>query len=328
MIREKVTWYLKGLPKALRTQLGEAAQLSFAQADPGLERRGLKSWDFGDLPETLTTVKAGQRITGYPALADEGDSVAVTLLDTREAADASTRQGVVRLVRIALREQLSRFEGTGRSAGPPGFAQAALQLKTAIPTERLQADILAAICDRAFVGDDPLPRSERAFAEQVRRARTRLPAVADAAYRLLTEIAAEHHALTQRINALPSALSRLGAEARVRRDALVGPGFFQRTPWAQLGHLPRYLKGLDRRLAKYPENPARDARHAETVADWWRRYHERVDRNRQAGRTEPELDAFRWLLEELQISLFAQELRTPFPVSYKRLQKAWSDLSS
>jgi ATP-dependent helicase HrpA len=311
---------------ALRAQLGEAAQLSFAQAGPPLERRGLKSWDFGDLPESLTMVRGGQRITGYPALVDDGDSVSLALLDTREAADASTREGVVRLIRIAMKEVLARFEGSGRSAGPPAFAQAALQLKTVIPTPNLQADVLAAIYDRAFVGDDPLPRSERAFAEQVKRARARLPAVAESAFALLASIAAEHQAVTQRIGALPPALARLGAFARARRDALVRPGFFTATPWAQLAHVPRYLKALDRRLAKYPENPARDARHAAEVAEWWRRLDERAQRNRQAGRTEPALDALRWLLEELQVSLFAQELRTPFPMSYKRLQKAWSDL--
>jgi len=312
---------------ALRAQLGEAAQLSFAAVGPALEKRGLKSWDFGDLPETLTSTRDGQRITGYPALVDDRDSVSVALLDTREAADASTRQGVVRLLRIALKDAVARLEGTGRGAGPPGFAQAALQLRSVIPADRLHADLVAAVCDRAFVGDDPLPRSERAFAEQVRRARARLPAVADGAQKLLAAIAAAHHALTQRLNALPSAHARLGAFVRARRDALVHPGFLEETPWAQLGHVPRYLAGLDRRLAKVAENPARDARHAAEVAQWWQRHAERVERDRQAGRRDARVAAFRWLLEELQISLFAQDLRTPFPVSYKRVQRAWSDLA-
>jgi ATP-dependent helicase HrpA len=311
---------------ALRARLGEAAQLSFAQAGPAFERRGIKAWDFGDLPESITTMRAGQRITGYPALVDDGDSVSLGLLDTPDAAAASARRGVVRLIRLALKDAMVRFDGAKQGAGAPGFAQAALQLRAVIPTDRLQDDVLDAICDRAFVGEDPLPRSERAFAEQVRRARTRLPAVADGALRLLGAIASAHQALTQRINGLPSPAARLAAFARARRDALVHPGFFAHTPWAQLGHLPRYLEALDRRLAKYAENPARDARHAAEVGAWWQRYQERVERDRQAGRSEPRLAAFRWLLEELQVSLFAQELRTPFPVSYKRVQKAWVDL--
>ena len=306
----------------LRAQLGEAAQLSFASAGPAVERRGMKTWDFGDLPETLTTAKRGHRFTGYPALVDDGDSVSIALLDTRPAADASTRAGVIRLIRVAMQEAVARHE-----KGGPGFAQAALQLKTTIPTDRLIEDVMAAICDRAFVGDDPLPRSEQAFAEQVKRARTRLPAVAEGAFRLLANIAARHHELSQRLATLSPSASRLGAELRKRRDALVHAGFFRETPWAQLTEVPRYLTALDRRLVKFALNPAREAQHAKSVAEWWDRYRERQEGNRKSGRVEPGLERFRWLLEELSVSLFAQELKTPFPVSYRRIERAWTDLS-
>ena len=154
----------------------------------------------------------------------------------------------------------------------------------------------------------------------------RLPAVTEGAFRLLASIAAEHHALSRRIALLPGAHARLATEVRARRDALVHPGFFRATPWARLGDIARYLKALDRRIAKFTEDPARDARHAGTIAEWWRRYGERVERNRLAGRTEPRLEEFRWLLEELSVSLFAQELKTPVPVSYKRLERAWAEL--
>ncbi len=306
---------------ALRARLGEAAQLAFAQAGPTLERRGLKTWDFGDLPETLTSVKQGQRVTGYPALIDDSDSVSITLLDTPAAAAAAIHAGVVRLIRIALKDVLACHE-----KGGAGFAQAALQLRTTIPADALLADVMSAVCDRAFVGDDPLPRTARAFADQVKRARTRLPAVAEGAFRLLAIIAGAHYGLTQRLGALPAALSRLAAQVRSRRDGLVYPGFFRNTPWGQLSEVPRYLTALDRRLAKYVENPVRDARHAESVERWWERYRERQDHNRKAGRVEPALEGFRWLLEELQVSLFAQELKTPFPVSYRRVERAWGDL--
>ena len=93
------------------------------------------------------------------------------------------------------------------------------------------------------------------------------------------------------------------------------------TPWRALTELPRYLKALDRRLAKHPDNPERDAKHAATLAGWWQRLHERHERNRAAGRQEPALEDFRWLLEELAVSLFAQELGTAVPVSPKRLDE-------
>ena len=83
-------------------QLGDAAQLTFAATGPAFERKGLKRWEFGDLPPTLTVVRSGARLTGYPALVDDGDSVSIALLDTSDAADRSTRAGAVRLIRFAL----------------------------------------------------------------------------------------------------------------------------------------------------------------------------------------------------------------------------------
>ncbi len=304
----------------LRAQLGEAAQLSFA-ADGGFERRGLKRWEFGDLPETLTIVRGGARRTGYPALIDETDSVALALLDTPEAAAASTRKGVIRLIRIALKHALAQ-----REKDSSAVARAALALRNTVPADALHQDVLAAVYDRAFVGDDPLPRSERSFEEQVKRGRTRLPAVAEGAARLLGDIAAAHLAVSQRLARLNAGLGRLAAEVRAQRDALVHPGFFSATPWPQLAHLPRYLEALDRRLAKFAERPERDAKHALQVAELWQHYYDRRDRNRRAGRDEPALEALRWMIEELRVSLFAQELKTPYPVSYKRIQKAWLEL--
>ena len=305
----------------LRRRLGEAAQMSFAAAGPGFERSHLRSWEFGELPESLTIARKGQRVTGYPALVDEGEDVALRLLDTRDAAEASTRAGVIRLIRFQLKDVLVRYE-----KGLPGFQPIALQLRAAIAPDRLLGDVVEAIVDRAFIGDDPLPRDASAFAAQVKRARARLPAVAEAAMRSLGSIATAYGSLTQKLNAAPVGLGRLVADLRTQRDALVHPRFFAATPWAQLAHLPRYLQALERRLAKYSANPDRDARHAAQVAAWFGRYRERLERDQAAGRVTPGLEDFRWLLEELKVSLFAQELRTPTPVSFKRVERAWNAL--
>jgi ATP-dependent helicase HrpA len=304
---------------SLRERLGEAAKASFAASGPSFGKRGLTRWDFGDLPETLEITRGAQRLSAFPALVDEKTSVSLVLADTREEALASTRRGVVRLIRIALKDAFARYE-----KGLPGFTQAALILKPAIPTDRLLADLLDAIADRAFVGDDPLPRTAKAFDEQVKRARTRLPAVADAAFKLVATIAAAYHATGQKLTQAPAAMGRLAAELRTQRDELVAPGFPVATPWAQLQHLPRYLEAIARRWAKARERPDREARHGPEVEAWTRRWRERRDRDRAAGRADPALDEFRWLLEELRVSLFAQELKTPSPVSLKRVQKAWA----
>ena len=141
-------------------------------------------------------------------------------------------------------------------------------------------------------------------------------------------IASAWTSLSRRLAALPAARGRLAAEIRAQRDALVHPGFLAATPWGHLTEIPRYLTALDRRLAKHDERPDRDAKHGALVADWRRRYEERLAADRKAGRDDPRLDDFRWLLEELKVSLFAQELRTPFPVSQKRVEKAWAALAA
>jgi ATP-dependent helicase HrpA len=247
--------------------------------------------------------------------------VSLTLLDTAPAAAKATRRGVVRLVTLALKDAWSRY-----AKGPPAFNASALALRAKIPADALLADALAAIADRAFVGDDPLPRDDAAFAAQVARARARLPAVAEHVFRLLGEIAAAWTALSRRLAALPPARARLAADIRAQRDALVHEGFLAATPWAHLTEIPRYLAALDRRLAKYDERPERDGKHGALVAEWRRRYDERREADRKAGRDDPRLEDFRWLVEELKVSLFAQELKTPFPVSQKRVEKAWAAL--
>jgi ATP-dependent helicase HrpA len=114
-------------------------------------------------------------------------------------------------------------------------------------------------------------------------------------------------------------------DVKSARERLVYPGFLARTPWDRFEHLPRYLKGYALRLQKYRANAERDQKHAATVATLWSNYEARAKADRDAGRADPKLEEFRWLIEELRISLFAQELRTPFPVSAKRLQKFWDD---
>jgi ATP-dependent helicase HrpA len=307
---------------ALRDRLSEAARLEFASEQPSFERRGLKSWDFGELPESLSTRRDGARRTGYPALVDDRDGVALTLLDTRDAALAATRQGVVRLIGFELGDTLAR-----QLKSSPAIASIASDLRGAVAVDALREDLARAIADRAFVGDDPLPRDRNAYLAEVKRARARLPAVVDSALRLAAAIATEHLALTQRINALPPAQRRLAAEAKAQRDALVHPGFLADTPWPQLAHLPRFLKALARRLERHAQNPDRDARHAAQVGAWWGRWRERAERERGDGDRSQALEDFRWLLEELRVSLFAQELRTSVPVSLKRIEKAWNDLT-
>jgi len=304
---------------ALKSQLGEAAQLTFSETSTGIERDGIKLWDFGDLPQTLTFIRAGRKVTGYPALVDDGDSVAIRLFDVEQAAQASMRAGVVRLMRFVLKEQLRQLDKNLK-----GFDQAALQLRGVAGPDELRADLVGAICDRAFIGEDELPRGLKAFEDQVKRARTRLPAVSEAACRLFAAIAAEHHQLALVLGGAKGNVSRAANDIRNQMQRLICKGFFTATPWPQLAQLPRYLKAAQLRLQKYPANAERDGKHAASIAALWGRYEMRIDQQEKAGTVDPRLSEFRWQIEELRVSLFAQELKTPYPVSYKRLDKLWT----
>jgi ATP-dependent helicase HrpA len=304
---------------ALKAQLGEAAQLTFSETTTGIEREGIRSWDFGDLPPTLTFSRGGRKVTGYPALADEGDSVAIRLFDVESAAQEAMRAGIVRLMRLTLKEQLRQLDKSLK-----GFDQAALQLRTVANPDDLRADLVSAICDRAFIGDDELPRGLKAFEDQVKRARTRLPAVSEAACRLFAAIAADYHQLSLALGAAKGSVARVAGDIRAQSQRLIYKGFFSATPWPQLSQLPRYIKAMQLRLAKYPVNAERDAKHSASIAQLWGRYEMRHDQQKKAGMVDPRLLEFRWHIEELRVSLYAQELKTPYPVSYKRLDKLWS----
>jgi len=304
---------------ALKTQLGQAASLTFSADEPGIEKSGIRVWDFGDLPAEISFTRGGRRLTGYPALADEGESVAIRLFDTRAAADAAMRAGVRRLMRLALKDQMRQLEKS-----LAGFTQAALALRAIASADDLKEDVLTAIADRAFIGEDELPRTAKAFEALRARARTRLPAVSDGGCRLLNNIAEECQRVQQRLAGATKVLPRPAGDIRAQLGRLVFKGFMGATPWERLQDLPRYLKAMQVRLDKYAGNSERDERHAAHIAELWSRYEERATKLRRTHESDPRLEDFRWRIEELRVSLFAQELKTPYPVSFKRLDKLWN----
>jgi ATP-dependent helicase HrpA len=314
----------------LRKRLGEAASLTLAKAKPGMEREGIRAWDFGELPEQVSFRRGNQTLTGYPALTAstgdsgsggraDGDSVSIRLFDTADKALEAHREGVKRLLSFELREPVRNLE-----RALPAFNQLALRYNAIVPADRLKADLIAAILDRALVGEDELPRTQKAFDEQKKRAKARLPAVVEAAARHAQAIGEAAQQLNAAI-AQAGAPGRVTQEVKAQRDRLVYPGFLARTPWEKLEHVPRYLRGYALRLQKYRTAVERDQRHAQSVAALWAQYEARREADQAAGRRDPHLEEFRWLVEELRVSLFAQELRTPFPVSAKRLQKYWDE---
>ena len=307
---------------ALKKQLGSAAQLTFRNTSPDIEKTGLKQWDFGDLPATLSFERDGLKVTGYPALEDDEDSISVKLFDTEREAAINHRKGVCRLMRFELKEQMKQLE-----KNLPNFNQYALTLRNIVSPDDLREDLIITISDRAFIGEDDLPRTNADFMKLKARARTRLPAVSQAVARQAQTIATEYQLLLTQQSKMPATVNRLKRDVEQQIALLVYKNCFSQTPWEQLQHVPRYLKALRLRIEKQPANPDRDGKNAASVGVLWQKWQDKVNALHQANLDVPQdIQNYRWLIEELRVSLFAQELKTPFPISIKRLEKTWADI--
>lgn len=298
----------------LQQQLGQAAAVTFRDNTQEFERDNVTAWDIGTLPESIKFARGKQQLTGYLGLQKEKDGrIALRLFDTTEAAEQAHRQGVIELMKLQLKEQVKDL-----NKGIQGFTQAAMLLKH-INADTLRDDLTQAVCDRAFIGEDELPRNEKAFKEQIKRARSRLPAVKEALSRYLQETAAAYAELNGKLGKHP--LTHL---LRQRLQTLLAAGFANRTPWAQWPRLPIYLKAMTLRLEKYSSNPARDAAREADIQELEQMWQEKTDSLIKQGLPISDgLAGFKWMIEELRVSLFAQELKTPYPVSVKRLLKEW-----
>ncbi|HEZ5432006.1 TPA: DUF3418 domain-containing protein [Neisseria meningitidis] len=301
----------------LQQQLGQAAAVTFRDNTQEFERDNVTAWDIGTLPESIKFARGKQQLTGYLGLQKEKDGrIALRLFDTTEAAEQAHRQGVIELMKLQLKEQVKDL-----NKGIQGFTQAAMLLKH-INADTLRDDLTQAVCDRAFIGEDELPRNEKAFKEQIKRARSRLPAVKEALSRYLQETAAVYAELNSKLGKHP--LTHL---LRLRLQTLLAAGFATRTPWAQWPRLPIYLKAMTLRLEKYSSNPARDAAREADIQELEQMWQEKTDSLIKQGLPISDgLAAFKWMIEELRVSLFAQELKTPYPVSVKRLLKEWEKI--
>ncbi len=301
----------------LQQQLGQAAAVTFRDNTQEFERDNVTAWDIGTLPESIKFARGKQQLTGYLGLQKEKDGrIALRLFDTIEAAEQAHRQGVIELMKLQLKEQVKDL-----NKGIQGFTQAAMLLKH-INADTLRDDLTQAVCDRAFIGEDELPRNEKAFKEQIKRARSRLPAVKEALSRYLQETAAAYAELNSKLGKHP--LTHL---LRQRLQTLLAPGFASHTPWAQWPRLSIYLKAMTLRLEKYSSNPARDAAREADIQELEQMWQEKTDSLIKQGLPISDgLAGFKWMIEELRVSLFAQELKTPYPVSVKRLLKEWEGL--
>ncbi|MDH4393387.1 MAG: ATP-dependent RNA helicase HrpA [Aquabacterium sp.] len=281
------------------------------------------AWTFGALPELMEIQKpnspAGQVLIGFPALIDKGAHVEIEVFDEPDLAAARHRAGLRRLVALAIKEPLKYLE-----KNIPDLVKMATLYMPLGSADELRNQIIAVALDRAFLAE-PLPADGDNFARRITEGRGRLNLIAQEVARLAGVVLTEYATAQRKLKDSRPA-KEVADDVAGQLQRLVPRNFLQAAPYAQLAHFARYLKAVTLRLDKWRADPARDAQRLAELRPIEQRYIRRLAE--QKGVADARLDEYRWLLEELRVSFFAQELRTPQPVSVKRLDKAWQQLSS
>jgi len=306
----------------LRGEWGGQAKQEFSELhETPSEYSGMTDWTFGELPELMEVdVGGGQMVVGYPGLADDGESVSLCVFDTAEEARESHAGGLLRLYMLQFREQLKYFE-----KNLPGLTQMAMAFMPLGSRDDLRRQLIDLTFARACLVE-PWPTDAASFKLRCAEAKSRLGLLAQEICRLVGQILTDWQALQKKLPAFKVHAAAL-QDVDKQLARLIGKRFIADTPFERLQHYPRYLKAIALRLDKLKaggsDGAARDARLLAEFAPLWTNYERRAIVLAKQGVTDPQVEQFRWLLEELRVQLFAQELRTPAPVSTKRLQKMW-----
>ena len=299
---------------------GKGASVAAAPAAPNAtvsQHMGLTAWTFGELPELLEIVQGKLTLIGFPALVDKGTHCDLEVFDDPTVAARTHKIGLRRLFALQMKEQIKYVEKS-----IPGLQQMGMQFMALGSQEELREQIINKALDIACL-QDPLPLDAASFAKRQAEGKSRLVLLVNEIARLLSQVLTEFHGLPKRLQNIPAAAA---ADIQSQLQGLVHKRFLTENEYTQLAHFPRYLKAINVRLEKLRADPARDTK---LMAEWQSAAapYLRQAKDRQAGKnTDPKLVEFRWMLEELRVSLFAQELRTPMPVSAKRLQKVWESM--
>ncbi len=299
---------------------GAADRVAAASAPGAVERSGVTSWTFGDLPEVLDTRVAGGVVRGYPAIVDEGKSVAVRVESTADAAAAATRDGVLRLVLLAVpspssyvQEHLTSQEKLALAASPYQNAAALI--------EDCRAAVARAVIERTVPGG--LVRTEAEFTRVRDAVSAALVDDLFACVSLVARILTKSREVERGIKSQNS-LALLGPlnDVRGQLAGLLHPGFVSAAGVERLAHFPRYLDGMLDRLKTLANEPGKDRTRMSEYERMAKAYEDAGGTIPLARDASPALVETRWLLEEYRVSVFAQRLGTAQPVSPQRITKA------
>jgi ATP-dependent helicase HrpA len=263
--------------------------------------------------------RGAQSLIGFPALIDGGDAVTIEVFDEPEVAAAKHRIGLRRLFALHIKDALKYLE-----KNLPDLQKMAVAYMPLGTLEELRAQIIDVALDRAFLQEPP-PTDEPQFKRRIEEGRGRLTLIANEVARLAGAILTEYAIAARKIKDTKTQPNAT-ADALQQLQRLVGKRFILDTPWPRLQHFTRYLKAIVLRLDKLRADPERDAQRLTELRPQEQRYWRLLAERK--GVADERMSEFRWLLEELRVSFFAQELRTPQPVSVKRLDKLWGQIES
>jgi ATP-dependent helicase HrpA len=307
----------------LKRRLHTSMRATMAAAADSIEREGLRAWTFGALPWTFSGSRSGHTLTGYPALVDRGDSVAIQVLDTEAEQQRAMWAGTRRLLLLGVpspaRYVLGRLGNDTKlalSANPHGGVPALFDDCTACALDKLIAEHGGPAWDGAGFGK-LLDRVRAELNEAVLEVVTLVARILSTANGLDRALAG-----TTSLVLLPAL-----TDMKAQLAGLVHRGFVTETGWRRLPDVLRYLRGIERRLDKLPNNPNRDRQLLAQVEQVQREYRRLLD-DLPPGRVPgDQLEQIRWMIEELRVSYFAQSLRTPYPVSDKRILRAMDEVA-
>lgn len=289
-----------------------------------LNQQKFDHWAFDAIPEVYETRRGGALIKAFPALVDEGDGVRLQLFDTAYAAQLAMQKGLLRLFLLALPQQVRYLK-----------KQHQLPEKVAIryapfgDRKDLNEGIVESAFQLAFIANQPLVWNQQAFEDRLQTGRNQLVQAAQQMEKLLTDILQHHHDILLLINNEKSPVRKDAIDdIHFQLEQLFMPHWISQVPFVQLQHYPRYLDAILMRFKRLQGNIERDRQHIAEIRHLWVQYQQRKAKHLKEGVLDEALENWRWALEEYRISVFAQGMKTAYPVSMKRLEKLWQTVAA
>lgn len=311
----------------LRNKVGQQAKAELIrQPTQHIERQGITEWNFGDIPATHLLDMGGMKLHAWPALympSLQTSQLEIKLFDNEAEAQRQHRLGVLGLLMLAL-----PADARDVPRHVPQMQQLCLHYAASGKCDELKDSITRYAFRQAFAEFLDI-RKQASFNAALQVGRKQLFPQAQELARMLAPALAAYHDIRKLLKGKvnPSWLETLN-DINDQLTYLIYPNFLDEMQPEELRHLPRYLKGIQRRLEKLLENPTKDRALRVQVQPHWDRYKARIQKNRSQmdAKQDAALHEYRWMVEEFRISLFAQELGTAKPVSAKRLDKIWEEV--